>query len=134
MSGVHEPEFLADLRIAVNDARVEYAFHAAPAYDIALLGQVTRSRRDIWRSGTEAQVLFGADLEGKSLVLRNGFMSVACHATARDTQHVVEMIGTAQTQQGGLLVDVDLGAKPGEDDPNRWFVTDVGVMVPNILI
>jgi hypothetical protein len=134
MNGVREPEFFADLRIAVSDARVEYGFDAAPAFDIALLGEVTQARRDIWPLGAEAQVLFDARLDGKSLVFAHGFLSVACHATASDTQHVVDLIRTAQTQQGGLLVDVDLGAKPDQDDPNRWYVTDVGVMLPNILI
>ncbi|MCR9130824.1 MAG: hypothetical protein NXI12_15050 [Alphaproteobacteria bacterium] len=134
MSGVREPEFFADLRIAVNDARVDYAFDAAPAYEIALLGEVTQAGRDIWPLGTQAQVLFDERLEGKSLVFAHDFLSIACHATAGDTQQVADLVRTAQTQQGGLLVDVDLGAKPAQDDPNRWYVTDVGVMLPNILI
>lgn len=134
MSGVREPEFFADLRIAVNDARVDYPFDTAPAYDITLLGQVIETRRDIWSVGATAQVRFGAALHGKILVVEGGLLTVACYATAQDTQHIVDLIRTAQTQQGGLLVDVDLGAKPDQDDPNRWYVTDVGVMLPNILI
>jgi hypothetical protein len=133
MAGVKIPDFSADIRITIDDGRVDYAFGPAPGFNIALRGRVSQARRDVWPLGAQAQILFGGRFEGKSLVMKDNFLSAACPSTPEDTARILDLIRMAQTRQGGLLIDIDVGAKPSESDPDHWFVTDVSVMLPNLL-
>jgi hypothetical protein len=134
MSGVGPPEFFADLRAVIDDARVEYRFSNRPDYPIMLSGQITQLRRPIFDPGLAIEIVFDTAFEAKALTFDGQSAKVSCTATAEDTRKLVDMIQIAQTQQSGLIVDIDLGHRPKADNPNHWYVTDVGVMLPNILV
>lgn len=134
MTRVSPPELFGSLRASIDDARVDYRFQAGPAFDITLSGQIAIARKSAFEIGLPIEIRFDTAIEAKVLILKEALARVTCPATADDTQRIIEMIKMAQTQHCGLLVDIDVGHAPKDDDPQHWYVTDVGVMLPNILV